>query len=150
MKTQWTLQEPEAIKDYLHGETPAHQAKACCYFEYARQSEVWRKARQGFDPRNAISLNEFLHTVALGFEEDSCTLLRDWTGLEILICDGFPELSWRALRATQKEAICAHFAGQRVDGFPQRNRRIKRIRLSASRLIRLFRSITTRAEDPLY
>src|SRR4029450_11763714 len=43
---RWSIEEPEAILDYLHGDTPTDEVAAACYYEYARASEIFRKARR--------------------------------------------------------------------------------------------------------
>lgn len=42
MKREWSVEERESILDYLHGDV-GHGVKACCYYEYARASEILRK-----------------------------------------------------------------------------------------------------------
>ena len=50
LEKQWSRDEPEAILDYLHGDIPATEVQACCYYEYARTSRIFRKARSLFQP----------------------------------------------------------------------------------------------------
>jgi len=45
---RWSIEEPEAILDYLHRDMPADEAAAACYYEYARESETLRKARREY------------------------------------------------------------------------------------------------------
>ena len=108
---EWSRDEREAILDYLHGNTPTEQVQACCYYEYARASSGFHTARGRYDSshpmRSQLSLEAIRAT-------DFCRSLRDWRGLEILICSGYPEQPWRNLTDAQKEDICVHFVAPRI------------------------------------
>ena len=102
---RWSREEPEAILDYLHGDTPADEAAAACYYEYARASEIFRKARREYDPANfEESLNRII---------DNFPAFRDWRTLEILICPDYPKLPWRELNEAQRKNILLHFVKTR-------------------------------------
>jgi hypothetical protein len=103
---KWSAEEPEAILDYLHGDTPRDEAKPCCYYEYARTSDVFQRARKELE---AVKAGDPLHTVI-----DEFPLFRDnWQRLEILICRGFPTRPWRDLSEAQRKKIAVHFVETR-------------------------------------
>ena len=105
MTRKWSAEEPEAIPDYLHGDTSAHQVKACCYYEYARTSDIFRKAWQEVD---SASFDVSARKIAANFPEfrDDLLLIR----LEILTCPSFPNSPWRQLSGAQRKHIEGHFA----------------------------------------
>ena len=87
MIRKWSVEEPEAILDYLHGDTPRDEAKPCCYYEYARTSKVFQGARQEYE---SVNPGDAVHRVI-----DKFPLFRnDWRRLEILICPGYRKLPW--------------------------------------------------------
>jgi len=49
LSKQWSVEEKGSILDYLHSDIPADEAKAVCYYEYARASETLRQARKQYD-----------------------------------------------------------------------------------------------------
>jgi hypothetical protein len=107
IKQQWRIEEPEAILDYLHGDTPRHEAKACCYYEHARSSDVFVRAQRQF---NAADFQQSLWKIVENFP-----LFRNaWHRLEILICPGFPKLPWRALSEANQKDIAVHFVKPRT------------------------------------
>ena len=99
---KWSITEREAILDYLHGTTPPDQVKACCYYEYARNSELFRGALGQYNPSDQTSLYKVFHNFSL--------FRNDWRRSEILICPGFPEVPWRELSKQQRQNIQLHFA----------------------------------------
>jgi hypothetical protein len=105
MTRKWSAEEPEAILDYLHGDRPAHQVKACCYYEYARASDIFRKAWQEVD---SASYDVSVRKIVANFPQfrDDLLLIR----LEILTCPSFPNLPWRWLSDAQRKDIESHFA----------------------------------------
>jgi hypothetical protein len=104
---KWTAEEPEAILDYLHGDVPRDDVKPCCYYEYARASEVFQSARQEYDPDYADDpLNWIIDKFPL--------FCNDWRRLGILICPGYPELPWRDLTEAQRKNIAENFAKTRA------------------------------------
>ena len=117
---RWSCDEPEAILDYLHGDIPSKEAKACCYYEYARTSQLFRKARSSFllglrnklprkgRPWRAVVAREAVIAADLG------GLLREPMGLEIVSCHRFPDKPWRELTADQRQDICVHFVLPRI------------------------------------
>ena len=102
MIEKWSVEEPDAILDYLHGDTPRDEAKPCCYYEYARTSEVFRRARQEYDPDYA---DDSLHWIIDKFP----LFWNDWRRLQILICPSFPELPWGKLSDANRDDILYHF-----------------------------------------
>jgi hypothetical protein len=102
---RWSEEEPEAILDYLHGDTPSDEVKACCYYEYARASEVFRKAREAFDP---VDFEESFYRIIVDFP-----VFRDWRLLEILICPDYPTLPWSELNGAQRKEIQDYFVKPR-------------------------------------
>jgi len=104
---KWSAEEPDAILDYLHGDVPRSEAKACCYYEYARTSEVFQRARQEYD---SAETGDPIHRVIDKFP----LFWNDWQRLEILICSSFPELPWSNLSKTNRKEILCHFATPRT------------------------------------
>jgi hypothetical protein len=100
---KWTVEEPEAILDYLHGDTPRDQCKPCCYYEYARISKLFLRARQEYESANP---NDAVYRVIDEFP----FFWNDWRRLEILICPGYPRLPWRDLSDAQRKNIAKHFS----------------------------------------
>lgn len=113
---QWSLEEPEAILDYLHGDIPSDQVKACCYYEYARASELFQAGRNLYDTHDEIQRrrSNTERSIYSVIAADFCPLLRVWRGLEILICEGYPEHAWRELTDAQRQDICIHFVRSRT------------------------------------
>ena len=118
-----SVEEREAILDYLHGDIPPREAKACCYYEYSRTSEVIRKARREILRKvplrvrrklqrkyDSANVNDLLKWIAVA---KIPAWLQDWRRLEILICPGYPELPWRELNDVQRKAIQIHFVETR-------------------------------------
>lgn len=105
-RKRWSIDEPEAILDYLHGDMPRDEAKPCCYYEYARASKVFQRARLEYDSVNA---GDPIHSVI-----DKFPLFKnDWRRLEILICPGYPNFPWRDLSEAQRQNIAKHFVETR-------------------------------------
>ncbi|HSS15390.1 MAG TPA: hypothetical protein VLQ29_00230 [Candidatus Dormibacteraeota bacterium] len=103
---KWSVEEPEAILDYLHGDIPRDEAKPCCYYEYARTSKIFQRARNEYDSVNA---GDAVNRVTGKFP-----LFRDdWQKLEILICHGYPTSPWRDLSEAQRKDIAKHFVKTR-------------------------------------
>jgi hypothetical protein len=106
MIRKWSVEEPEAILDYLHGDTPRDEAKPCCYYEYARTSKVFQGARQEYE---SVNPGDAVHRVI-----DKFPLFRnDWRRLEILICPGYRKLPWPDLSEAQRKDIGTHFVKAR-------------------------------------
>jgi hypothetical protein len=104
---KWSAEEPDAILDYLHGDTPRDEAKPCCYYEYARTSDIFQRARKAFE---AVKAGDPLHRVTHKFP----LFRNEWRRLEILICPGYPNLPWRDLTETQRKNIAEHFVKTRA------------------------------------
>ena len=89
MKRQWSVEERESILDYLHGDVE-HGVKACCYYEYARSSEILRKARREYNPAREIS--DCFPPWVIN-PQRSC----------FLQCSSFPNSPWRDLSNEERE-----------------------------------------------
>jgi hypothetical protein len=100
LEREWSKTERDAILDYLHGDIPRDEVKACCYYEYARTSEMFRRARRVYEKEKDLS------SVILA---DLPVLLKGWRGLQILICPDFPNLPWRELSEAKRKEIARHF-----------------------------------------
>jgi hypothetical protein len=107
MTRKWSTEEPEAILDYLHGDVPRDEAKPCCYYEYARTSQVFQSARQEYEAADA---GDPIHRVIERF----LLFFNDWQRLEVLICPSFPELPWGRLSKERREDIQYQFTGPRA------------------------------------
>jgi hypothetical protein len=117
LKKRWSTDEPEAILDYLHGDTPTREVKACCYYEHARASETLRrmrpeilrnapqsvlsKVRRKYDPANAEDLLRWIGGYIPAW-------LQDWRS-ELFICPGYPKLPWRDLSGEEQKSFVEHF-----------------------------------------
>lgn len=120
LQKQWSCDEPEAVLDYLHGDIRGEEVKACCYYEYARTSQLFRKARSLFTlglQTDSTSEKESWRVqvacdgvIAAGLS----SLLTEWRGLEIVSCDGFPDKPWSELTGQQRQDICMHFVAPRI------------------------------------
>jgi hypothetical protein len=99
---KWSVEEREAILDYFHGDTVRDQCKPCCYYEYARTSKLFRRARKEYESANP---NDAVYRVIDEFP----FFWNDWRRLEILICPGYPRLPWRDLSDAQRNNIAKHF-----------------------------------------
>ena len=106
---QWSIEEPEAILDYLHGDTPADEVAAACYYEYARESETLRKARREY----GRTLKRFRGKRRLRLadvEQSSSKVFSNFPGwvtapsaVAVWQCSGYPRLSWRELTDAQRK-----------------------------------------------
>jgi hypothetical protein len=121
LNNRWSIDEQEAILDYLHGDTPTDEVKACCHYEYSRTSEILRKAqrkilrnapqsilrkvRRKYDPKN---VDDLLKSVGANIPEGL-----DSPRLEILLLPSYPKLPWRGLTELERKAILEHFAKPR-------------------------------------
>ena len=103
---KWSVEETEVILDYLHGDVPRDEAKPCCYYEYARTSEVFQRARQEYDPDYA---DDSIYWIVDKFR----LFWNDWRRLQIVICPGYPKLPWRDLSKAQGKKIAEHFVKTR-------------------------------------
>jgi hypothetical protein len=102
MTRKWNAEEPEAILDYLHGDTPRDQCKPGCYYEYARISKLFLRARQEYE---SAKPNDAVYRVIDEFP----FFWNDSRRLEILLCPGYPRLPWRDLSDAQRKNIAEHF-----------------------------------------
>lgn len=110
-KRNWSRDEPEAVLDYLHGDTPVKEVEACCYYEYARASDLFLTARRLYDVSDDAGVHISLSPIVTA---GSCRLLQGWRGLEILRCAGYPDLPWRELTEAQKKDIVIYFVPSRM------------------------------------
>ena len=117
-KKQWSVQEAEAILDYLHGDTPPDEAEACCNYEYARASKMFLTARGEYDRayKHAVKLlrkegreDNRATEMAVSMVMGNFPIFRDWRRCEILICPGYSKVPWRELREEQREDIKVYF-----------------------------------------
>lgn len=99
---QWSTEEREAILDYLHGDTPANEAAAACYYEYARASETLRKARREYDPANSTNSSLQVSHYFPGW-------VSDWPALAVWQCLDYPASPWRELNEAQRQNISLNF-----------------------------------------
>ena len=116
---RWSIVEREAILDYLCGDVPRGEVKACCYYEYSRTSGVLRKARREILRKGPLRIRRKLQRKYDSANVDD--LLRNIGGniptwlqgdsrrLDILICPAYPKLPWRELREAQRREILEHF-----------------------------------------
>ena len=89
-------------------------------YEYARTSQLFRKARSSFllglrtklprkgRPWRAVVAREAVIAADLG------GLLREPMGLEIVSCHRFPDKPWQELTTDQRQDICVHFVLPRI------------------------------------
>jgi hypothetical protein len=95
---EWSVEEKESILDYLHGDLKPDEAKACCYYEYARASETLRKAQREYnraDPANSsLTIGHYFPFWVLDGGR--------WCFLQ---CNNFPNSAWRDLNEKEREHI---------------------------------------------
>lgn len=102
LDVKWSIDEPQAILDYLHGDTPTAEVEAACYYEYARASEILRKARREYDPNEP---EDSAYRALWSYPE----WVADWPALAVWTCRDYPALPWRALDKEQRESILPSF-----------------------------------------
>jgi hypothetical protein len=106
-KKKWSVQEKESILDYLHGDLEQDEVKACCYYEYARESETLRKARQEYDPagpeNSSLRISNYFPAWV---HSQSCF----WQ------CNNFPDSAWRDLTQEEREDLRLLF--KRISPWP--------------------------------
>ena len=100
LEKHWSTEERKAILDYLHGETPANEAAAVCYYEYARASETLRKARREYDPANSTNSSLQVSDYFPGWV---------WNWLAVWQCPDYPALPWCELDQAQRQNISLNF-----------------------------------------
>jgi hypothetical protein len=114
---QWSVEEREAILDYLHGDTPLDETEACCYYEYARTSRRFRATRLRYNRaykraveilRNAGREDDRATEMALCIVMDKLPIYGHWRR-EVLVCAGYPKVPWRELKKEQKQDIKLNF-----------------------------------------
>lgn len=94
---KWSFEEKESILDYLHGDIDAEEVKACCYYEYARASEILRKAWREYDPaqphNSSLTISRYFPWALAA--QRFC----------FLQCTNFPNSAWRDLSKEEREHI---------------------------------------------
>src|SRR5215472_2986826 len=101
---QWSVKEKESILDYLHGDIPRGEVKACCYYEYARSSETLRKARREYDVRDRENSSLRVSNYFPGWIYGQYWFWQSW---------GYPDLPWRKLRKKQRRKFVIVFLQSR-------------------------------------
>jgi hypothetical protein len=99
---QWSSEERKAILDYLHGDTPAEEVEAACYYEYARESEILRKARREYDPSNAENSSLWISHYFPGW-------ISGQPAMAVWQCPDYPALPWCELDQAQRQNISLNF-----------------------------------------
>jgi hypothetical protein len=96
LNKKWSIEEKDSILDYLHGDIAADEVAACCYYEYARESETLRKARREYDPADPENSSFRVLICFPGWiYGQSCF----WQ------CPHYPALPWPELSAEERENI---------------------------------------------
>jgi hypothetical protein len=98
LNKQWSTEEEEPILDYLHGDVPTDEVKACCHYEYARASETLGQARTQYDPADPENSSLVIARRFPGWVLDSLRFC-------FLQCGNFPDSAWRDLSKKERECI---------------------------------------------
>ena len=92
--------------DYLHGDVVGDEFKAACQYEYARESDVLRRAAQLLRNNPTADIGDIASQIESEFHCDSWFFSTDW-GF-IWQCRSFPANSWNQLTdAERADLLCA-------------------------------------------
>ncbi len=117
LNKKWSVEEKESILDYLHGDIAPNEARACCYYEYARASETFRKARREYVRALRRFRGKRRLRLADAAEQSSSKVFSNFPGwvtapaaVAVWQCSGFPRLPWRKLTDTQQKKFLLDLA----------------------------------------
>jgi hypothetical protein len=102
LNKHWSVEEKESILDYLHGDIGRDEAKACCYYEFARQSATLRRARREYGAAHPDG-------AALRIERHFPPWILNADRFCFLKCRNFPNSGWRDLSKNEREYMQPFF-----------------------------------------
>src|SRR4030095_12312721 len=92
--------------DYLHGDVVDLQFRAACQYEYARESNILRKAAELLRSNRLAHPEEITFRIENKFHCGSWFIQPEWSF--IWQCPSFPEKGWNQLTEKERsELLCA-------------------------------------------
>jgi hypothetical protein len=102
-KKQATDEELLPCMDYLHGDVVDGEFKAACQYEYARESNILRKAAELLSRNPTAYAGEIVFEVEREFQSGSWFISPDW--MVIWQCPSFPAKGWNQLTEEERSDL---------------------------------------------